>query len=177
MDDKRHLKNELFEWIIMIIIAIILAFVIRTFVVSTTLVSGPSMEPTLLTNDRLFVNRIGFMVNNLKKGDIVEFHNPNNSNEDFIKRVIGLPGDTIEIKDNHVYVNNNMLEEEYTSTHGFTEFFNDSYWEVYEGEIFVLGDNRPNSNDSRSFGKIDSESIVGIAFFRYFPFNRIGNLK
>lgn len=177
MSDKRHLKNELFEWIIMIIVAIILAFVIRTFVVSTTLVSGPSMEPTLLTNDRLFVNRISFMVNNPKKGDIIEFHNPNNPSEDFIKRVIGLPGDTIEIKNNYIYVNDNLLEEDYTSSQGFTEFFNDSYWEVYDGEIFVLGDNRPNSNDSRSFGKINDDSIVGIAFFRYFPFNRIGILK
>lgn len=178
MNSNKKVKSEFFEWIIMIIVAVILALIIRYFVLSSTLVNGSSMEPTLKTNDRLLVNRISFMVDDLKYGDIVEFHNPYNEKEDFIKRVIALEGDVVEIKNNIVHVNNKPLKEEYTSTeNGFTTFGAESYWEVGKDEVFVLGDNRPNSNDSRAFGPIEKDSIVGIAFFRFYPFSKIGLIK
>lgn len=178
MNNTKKVKSEFFEWIIMIVVAIVLALIIRYFILSSTLVNGSSMEPTLKTNDRLLVNRISFMIDDLKYGDIVEFHNPNNEKEDFIKRVIAVEGDIVEIKNNIVYVNNEPLEEEYTSTeNGFTTFGAESYWEIQKDEVFVLGDNRPNSNDSRAFGPIEKDSIVGIAFFRYYPFSKIGLLK
>lgn len=177
MENKKNMKKEIIEWIIMLIVAISLAFIIRMFIISTTSIQGESMEPTLKTSDKLFVNRIKFMVDNVKRGDIVEFHSPNNGKDDFIKRVIALEGDVVEIKDNTVYVNGSALSEEYTSTGGYTTFRNENYWEIKKDEIFVLGDNRPNSNDSRSFGPIKKNTIVGIAFFRYYPFNNMGVMK
>ncbi|WP_099203168.1 signal peptidase I [Miniphocaeibacter massiliensis] len=176
MKKKKSTGREIFEWIVMICSAIILALIIKTFLLSSTLVSGVSMEPTLETNDKLFVNKVSFLVDNVERGDIVEFHNPNNEGEDFIKRVIGIEGDIVEIRDNKVYVNGNMLKEDYTSSNGETIYYNENRWEIGKGKVFVLGDNRPRSNDSRSFGPISKKSIVGIAFFRYSPLSKIGKI-
>lgn len=176
MKKEKKVKSEILEWIIMLATAVVLAFLIKTFILSVTLVQGPSMEPTLRTGDKLLVNRVGFMVDDLEYGNIIEFHSPEDENVDFIKRVIAVEGDTVEIIDSKVYVNGKQLTEEYTSTNGETEFFTDSYWEIKKGEVFVLGDNRPNSNDSRSFGPINKDSIVGRAFFRAFPLKKFGKI-
>lgn len=176
MKKTKSVKSEIVEWVLMLASAVVLAFLIKTFVLSVTLVQGPSMEPTLQTDDKLLVNRVGIMVDKLKYGDIVEFNSPDDKKVDFIKRVIAVEGDIVEIIDNRVYVNGEELKENYTSTGGETEFFIDSYWEIKDGEVFVLGDNRPNSNDSRLFGPIDKESVVGRAFFRVFPLKKFGKI-
>lgn len=178
MNDNSREKSEFLEWIFLIVLTLILAVLINTFIFSQTIVKGSSMEPTLKTNDRLLINKIGFLVDNIEYGDIVEFHNPYNKNDDnYIKRVIALEGDIVEIIENRVYVNQNLLTEEYTSTNGETKIESEYYWEIKNDEVFVLGDNRPKSDDSRIFGPIKKDSIVGIAFFRFYPFNKFGNLN
>ncbi len=176
MEKNKNMSREILEWLVMIAIAILLAFIIKTYIFSTTIVKGVSMQPTLETNDKLFVNRVSFMIKDLEPGDIVEFHNPNNEKEDFIKRVIALEGDTVEIIDNRVYVNNERLNENYTSSGGETIVYNDDSWTIGKDQVFVLGDNRPKSNDSRAFGPIPKDSIVGIAFFRFLPIGKFGKL-
>lgn len=176
MSEKSN-KNSLLEWVVVIAVAFVLSMVIKSFILSSTLVVGSSMNDTLKTRDRLFVNRISFMVDDVDYGDIVEFKSPV-EDKDYIKRVIGLPGDTVEIKDDKVLLNGKELKESYTNSDRTLAITDQTKWEVEEGEVFVLGDNRlPNgSKDSRDFGTIDKDSIVGIAFFRFYPFNQIGTL-
>lgn len=177
MTEKRKKHSSFMEWVIVIVVALLLSFLLKTFILSSTLVIGSSMSDTLQTNDRLFVNRIGLMVNNVDRGDIIEFHSPV-EDKDYIKRVIGLPGDVIEIKENKVFLNGEELEEKYTNVDTTYPISDQTNWVVGENEVFVLGDNRqPNaSRDSRDFGTISKDSIVGIAFLRYYPFNKFGSV-
>lgn len=178
MSDDQQKKSGFFEWIIIIAISIIIALLIKTFILSSTLVMGNSMNPTLQQSDKLFVNKISFSRKNIKQGDIVEIHAPDNPNKDYIKRVIGLPGDRIEIKDGSIFVNEEKLKEDYTSSSNTQPTNKNNHWIVKEDEIFVAGDNRlpGESKDSREFGPVKKDSIVGIAFYRYSPFNRLGKL-
>src|SRR5699024_8683641 len=139
---------------------------------------GNSMKPTLLQNDRLFVNKISFMVKNVDRGDIVEIHAPDNPNKDYIKRVIGLPGDTIEIKNKSVYLNGQELYENYVSTNVTEPSNENNKCDVKENEMFVVRYHRypRESEDSREFGTVSKDSIVGIAFYKYHPFKRIGKV-
>ncbi|WP_297811254.1 signal peptidase I [uncultured Finegoldia sp.] len=170
--------KSFFDWIFVIVIAIVLALILRNFVLSTTHVDGNSMNPTIESGDRIFVNRIGFFKNRLKRGNIVELHAPDKSGKDYIKRIVALPGDTVELKDNKVYVNNEKLEENYTSSPTTLVSGTETKWVLGDDEYFVLGDNRlpRESNDSRIFGPIHKKAIVGRAFFRYFPFHKLGVL-
>lgn len=178
LTEEQRGKSGFIEWIVIIAVSIIVALLIKTFILSSTLVMGNSMNPTLLQNDRLFVNKISFMVKNVDRGDIVEIHAPDNPNKDYIKRVIGLPGDTIEIKNKSVYLNGQELYENYVSTNVTEPSNENNKWVVKENEIFVMGDNRypRESKDSREFGTVSKDSIVGIAFYRYHPFKRMGKV-
>ena len=168
--------KSFFEWLFVIVIAIVLALLLRNFVISTTHVEGNSMNPTIEQGDRIFVNRMGIFKNKLKRGNIIELHAPDKSGRDYIKRIVALPGDTVELKNNKVYVNNKQLNENYTSSQTTLVSGNETKWELGEDEYFVLGDNRlPRaSNDSRIFGPIKKKARVGRAFLRDFPFNKFG---
>lgn len=170
--------KSFFEWLFVIGIAIVLALLLRNFVISTTHVEGNSMNPTIENGDRIFVNRMGIFKNKLKRGNIIELHAPDKSGRDYIKRIVALPGDTVQLKNNKVYVNNEQLNENYTSSQTTLVSGNETKWELGEDEYFVLGDNRlpRESNDSRIFGPIKKKAIVGRAFLRYFPFNKFGVL-
>ncbi|QQK08232.1 signal peptidase I [Miniphocaeibacter halophilus] len=170
---KVSFKQVFKEIISTVVLALIIALLIIKFIGSTTIVDGISMEPTLKTNDFILVNRIGFLLGDLEPGDIIQFHSPNNKKKDFIKRVIAVEGDTVEIKNNRVFVNGNELVENYTMTKGITGYKDEKHWEIGKDEVFVLGDNRDYSNDSRTFGPIKKDSIVGIAFLRIYPFKEI----
>ncbi|HSH34721.1 signal peptidase I [Schnuerera sp.] len=178
-EDNKPKKSETIEWIKSILLAIVIALLIKTFIFNTTYVLGNSMYPTLYEKDRLFANKIPLYFSGPKRGEIVVLKAPDASNKDYIKRVIGLEGDTVAIIDGEVYLNGEVLEENYIEEGAYTHIYGENYWEVPDGHVFVLGDNRDEgaSKDSRYFGCIHLDSIKGITNFRYFPFNnRFGKL-
>jgi len=171
--------REVWEWAKSIGLAIIIALVIKAFIFNTTYVLGSSMYPTLHEKDRLFTNKVVYYIGEPDRGDIVVLEAPDDPEKDYIKRVIGIGGDTVEIDNGKVYVNDVAIDEEYLPDGSYTYTYDTSKWEVSLGRVFVLGDNRDKraSKDSRYFGTISVDSIEGKAFFRYFPFdNRFGSL-
>ncbi|MGN7402433.1 signal peptidase I [Cytobacillus praedii] len=172
-------KNRSWEWVKSLLIAIILAFIIRAFFFTPIVVDGSSMEPTLQDQDRMIVTKIG----EPNRFDIVVFHAPDG--RDYIKRVIGLAGDRIEYKDDILYINGEAYEEPYLNeykqkvidrplTNSFTlEETPVKSDLVPEGHIFVLGDNRRGSTDSRHIGAIPMEKVVGTTKIVYYPIKEI----
>ncbi|CAK7070656.1 signal peptidase I [Tissierella sp. P1] len=181
MEEKnKDVKNETMEWIKSIATAVVIAILIKTFVFNTTYVLGNSMYPTLHEKDRLFANKISLYFGGPSRGDVIVLKAPDAPDKDYIKRVIGIEGDVVEIKDGKVYVNGSMLEEEYLINDSYTHVYDESIWEVPKGHVFVLGDNREEgaSKDSRYFGCISAKTIKGITGFRYFPIDdRFGKIQ
>jgi len=171
---KKETTSEIFSWIKAIAVACVLVFAIRHFLFSPVIVSGQSMEPTFESENRVIISKI----HKLDHFDLVVFHAPG-STEDYIKRVIGLPGDTIVMKDDRLFINGKEYEEEYIQANKEQLFKDQKLTEdfevtVPEGQLFVLGDNRRHSTDSRVIGCIDEDSVVGKVGFRFYPFNSIG---
>jgi signal peptidase I len=166
-------QEELKDWLISIVVAVALAFFIRTFIVELYMVEGPSMRPTMVNGERLVVNKFIYRFQQPVKGDIVVFRYPRDPSRDFIKRVIATAGDTIEIKDGRVFVNGQQLNETY-----ILEKSRGSYplSKVPEGTIFVMGDNRNNSEDSRfaDVGFVPLNLLKGKAIMVFWP---IGNFR
>lgn len=131
------------------------------------IVEGASMQPNFYTNQLVIVNRFAYYFGKPQRGDVVVLHNPQDPSEDFIKRVVGLPGELVEIRQGRVYANGTELEEAYIPR--FCTSGCDGSWILDDEQYFVLGDNRPNSHDSHSFGPIDRKLIVGRAWIRYWP--------
>jgi signal peptidase I len=129
------------------------------------LVDGASMEPTLETGERVIVNRLSYKFGSPMQGDIIVFHPPPNPSEEYIKRVIGLPGDTVQVKNGSVYVNGQLLQENYLDVK--TNYT--GTWQVPEDQLFVLGDNRNNSSDSHNWGFVPMDYVVGKAILVYWP--------
>lgn len=173
------LKKEIIEWTKCILVSVLVALVIKTFIFNSTKVIGSSMYPTLEENDRLFSNKVVYYIGEPERRDVVIIKAPDDPKKDYIKRVVGVAGDKIEIRDGLVYLNGEEIKEDYIEEGSFTETHIDESWEVPEDHLFVLGDNRAPgaSKDSRSFGIIESKSVKGKASLRYFPFNRMGTLK
>jgi signal peptidase I len=128
-------------------------------------VDGSSMEPTLQSGEFVIVNKLTYKLGTPEIGDVVVFHYPRDPEQEYIKRVIGLPGDKVVITDGQVYVNGQLLEEDYIAASPAYE----SSWDVPEDALFVLGDNRNNSADSHSWGAVPLNYIVGKAEFIYWP--------
>lgn len=151
--------------------ALVIVLVVNIFLAQATRVEGQSMEPSLHNNERLIIEKISYRLHPPKRGDIIVLRPPRRGSVPLIKRVVGLPGDLVEIKDDHVYINGEPLEEDYLSqpTKGSMP-----PRLVPEGHVFVLGDNRQASNDSRSFGMVPYGDIIGRAWFRYWPLDRAG---
>lgn len=171
---KKETTSEIMSWIKAIAVAFVLVFVIRHFLFSPVIVSGQSMEPTFESENRVIISKI----HKLDHFDLVVFHAPG-SKEDYIKRVIGLPGDTVVMKDDNLFINGKEYEEDYIQANKEQLFKDQKLTEdfevtVPEGQLFVLGDNRKNSTDSRIIGCIDLDSIVGKVGFRFYPLNSIG---
>ncbi len=187
-------KSVVREYAEAILIAVVLALFIRTFIVQAFKIPSGSMEDTLLVGDHLLVNKfiygikIPFINKNIiditdpKRGDIVVFRYPEDKNKDFIKRVIGVGGDKIEVKKKQVYVNDEPINEPYaefkageTSFFGFQKGRNFGPFDVPEGHVFVMGDNRDNSHDSRFWGTVDVSEIKGKAFILYWSWDRVNS--
>lgn len=173
--EEKSWQDNLSDWLISIIIAVVLAFAIRTFIVEPYLVSGPSMMNTLQDRERLIVNKFIYYTTEPKKGEIIVFKYPSDTTRDFIKRVIATGGDTIEIKDGKVFVNGEQLKEGYIK-----EPFHTNYRKavVPQGHIFVMGDNRNNSEDSRfsDVGFVPLELVKGKASVIFWPLGQMRSL-
>jgi len=170
----RYLKGLVREALETVLPALIIVVVINMFLAQATRVEGQSMEPNLHDNQRLIIEKISYYVHPPRRGDIVVLRLPSRRSDPLIKRVIGLPGETVEISNGHVLINGQALDEPY---------LNQSTYQgmpprvVPESDVFVLGDNRGFSNDSRSFGFVPFSDIVGRAWFRYWPPAGIGPIR
>lgn len=164
---------ELKSWLRDILFALAIAIFIVIFVVQPVKVEGTSMQPRLVDQERIFVNRFIYRFTDIHRGDIVVFWYPRDTNKSFIKRIVGIPGDEIEIRYGAVYVNGRRIREPYLKP----EFMDhDSYRKVVVPPdcYFVLGDHRNSSNDSRNWGFVPRDKIYGKAVFRYWPMSRMG---
>jgi signal peptidase I len=151
--------------------AIVIAVLINLFLAQATRVYGSSMEPSLHTDQRLVVEKLTYRLHDPRRGDVVVLRVPERGPELLIKRVIALPGETIEIRDGNVYIDGTALPEPYLSQQTYGQF---GPLQVPAGEVFVLGDNRGASNDSRIFGPVPESRIVGRAWVSYWPPHDLG---
>lgn len=166
-DEKK--KNEWIEWGKAIIIAILLALFIKTFVFSTSIVEGESMAPTLKDGDRIIFNKFVYLIDKPKRGDIVIIKRPL---KNYVKRIIALPGETIEMKNNTLYINNEAYEQSFISEELKNRTGNIEPIKIPLGSYYVMGDNRPISKDSRNgLGLIEEESIIGRSEIIIYPFD------
>jgi signal peptidase I len=154
-----------------ILLALLVFVIIQTLTVRVK-VYNISMRPTLEEGYMVLVNKWAYRNTLPKRGDIIVCHNQGQDNQDYIKRVIGVPGDEVVVRSQETYINGVMLSEPYI----FEKANWSGVWSVPEGKFFVLGDNRNNSSDSQDWGFVDQTWVVGKAVFIYFPFNRIGIL-
>jgi signal peptidase I len=161
---QRRRSADAFDWLKVVIIALILAVVLRGFMLEPTYVQGPSMLTTMKTGDRIIINKLIYRFTTPARGEIIVFHTPK---EDLIKRVIALPGETIEAKNGRVYVDGKLLSEPYLSPN--TKTTSIPRTKIPAGHWFVMGDNRINSMDSRDLGPVAFDQIVGRAELIYWP--------
>lgn len=161
--------NSIFETFTSLIMCIFLAILLNTFILINANVPSGSMENTLPTKSRLFGNRLSYLFSDPKRGDIVIFWSPDEENVLFVKRVVGLPGDTVEIKNGKTYINGEVLQEDYLPEDMLGVF---GPYEVPEKSYLVFGDNRNHSNDARFWSNktfITKEDIVAKAKLMYYP--------
>ena len=167
---------ELRSWFRDIFFAFIIAIFIVVFVVQPVKVEGTSMQPRLVDQERIFVNRFIYRFQNIRRGDVVVFWYPKDRSKSFIKRVLGIPGDEVEIRNGIVYVNGARMSEPYLKRE-FQDYKSFGKAMVPAGQYFVLGDHRNSSNDSRSWGFVAQNLIYGKAVFSYWPFSRVGAVE
>ncbi len=164
------LARLLWETLQTLVLAGLLIVLFRAFVFQNFVVEGSSMLPTLVQGDRLIVSRLSYIFGEPDRGDIIVFQYPYGPDKDFVKRIIGLPGETVAVQNGQVYINNQPLSSE-----PYVKFAShDTYGPITLGddEYFVMGDNRSGSSDSRSWGPLQSHFIIGKAWLIYYPFDR-----
>lgn len=159
--------GSIVEVVVIVAAAFVLALLIQQFIVKPFYIPSPSMQPTLIEGDRVLVSRFVYRFGEPNRGDIVVFHPPVDETQDYIKRVVAVAGDRVAVKDGKLYVNGKAQVEPYLKEQRIAL----SYAErtVPPGEIFVMGDNRNNSGDSRVFGPVKTSEVVGEAFLIYWP--------
>lgn len=173
MKDKRNTLYAFFrELPTLLVTAVIVAFLLKAFVIQPFWIPTGSMIPTLMPNDRVLAEKISYYFREPRPGDIVVFLPPNGEKSDYIKRVVAVEGQKIKIEDGKVFVNGKSLKEPYLSDR-FDNSGNLQEIVIPDDMVFVMGDNRPNSMDSRVLGPISEEKIVGRAFMIYWPIGRI----
>ncbi|MFL2099915.1 signal peptidase I [Desemzia sp. FAM 23989] len=177
--------KEFFSTLLYIVVALVIFMLVRHFLFAAVSVEGDSMVPTLHDNDRLILNKVA----DINRFDIVVFDAPDDPGKQYIKRVIGVPGDTIEVRDDVLFVNGEEVPEEYLAAEYFTLDESDNFTDdfnlsiltgiekVPEGQYFLLGDNRINSKDSRYFGFVEESAIVGTTDLRIWPLSDIGDMN
>ncbi|MCY4664508.1 MAG: signal peptidase I, partial [Acidimicrobiaceae bacterium] len=176
------------EWLIVLVCALGLALLLKAFLVEVFVIPSGSMEPTLMVDNRVVVYKLGYRLHDVNRGDVVVFDNPAQSADvdDLIKRVVALGGETFELRDGRVYIDGTRLEEPYLEPgestfpkapiRGCLNEADSARCEVPEGKVIMLGDSREDSRDSRFFGPVDVDDIVGRAFMKIWPPTDMGGL-
>jgi signal peptidase I len=174
--------RSLREWATVIAGAIGIALIVRAFLLASFFIPSPSMTPTLHNGDRVLVNKLAYRMHDVHRGDVVVFERPPELKDapevkDLIKRVIGLPGETVEFRDGRILIDGHLLDEPYlpAGTQTLAKIKGEKIT-VAPGDVLVLGDNRENSTDGRFFGPFSQKLIVGRAFVLYFPMKNLGFL-
>ncbi len=173
-------RSSIIETLDASIIAALLSLLIITFVVQAFYIPSASMEPTLQVGDRILVSKFSYRFGTVHRGDVMVFHYPLNPGKDFVKRVVALPSETVELRDGVVLINGAPIRELYpTALAAGDRACTSNYAPVRipQGQLFVLGDNRCNSEDSRFFGFVPRPNVVGKALFVYWPPQRLGFVR
>lgn len=179
IDKNNSVKNEVWEWIKALLVAAVLVFLFRWLLFSPYIVEGPSMQPNFHTGERLIVNKLIYKFRGPERGEVIVFHA--DEGKRYIKRVIALPGETIRVEGDAVYINNELLDEPYLNevieqaksngrVYNIRDFAEET---VPEGSVFVMGDNRSNSEDSRRIGFIEYDRVVGRGDVIFWPIKAI----
>ncbi|HLU99974.1 MAG TPA: signal peptidase I [Acidobacteriota bacterium] len=171
--DRRSFRSEVRSWMRDVFFAAMTAILIVIFVVQPVKVEGTSMQPELSDQERIFVNKFVYHFSEIERGDVVVFWYPRDPTKSFIKRVIGLPGERVEINEGVVYLNGEPLREPYLIPR-FHDNRSFGPIRVTPNHYFVLGDHRNSSNDSRNWGLVPRENIFGKAILRYWPVSKLG---
>ena len=178
--NKANLWQQIKENGTTVLIALILAVIIRIFIAEPRYIPSESMYPTLETGDRLVIEKVAYKFHTPEKGDIIVFQPPENlrllgyeKSQAFIKRAIAKAGETVAVKEGVVYLNDQPLEEDYIAAPPAYDLIPVT---VPKGQLFVMGDNRNNSNDSHVWGFLPTENVIGHAVFRFWPLERIGTV-
>jgi len=168
--------HELRGWVRDLAVAMSLALIIIVFLYQPVKVEGTSMAPLLSDQERIFINKFVYRFEPIERGDVVVFWYPLDRSKSFIKRVVGLPGETIELRRGHLFIDDRELTESYVPA----SFFDGSSYgplQIPAGSYFVMGDHRDSSNDSRMFGAVAREFIYGKAVFAYWPVDHFGSIS
>jgi signal peptidase I len=170
------LRREIRVWTRDLLIAIGLALIIIVFLYQPVKVEGTSMAPLLSDQERIFINKFVYRFEPIQRGDVVVFWYPLDGSKSFIKRVVGLPGETVEIRQGRVYINGKVVPEPYVPPQ-YEDFSDFGPKDVPADQYFVMGDHRISSNDSRVFGTVGRQFIYGRAVFAYWPVDHFGSLE
>jgi len=168
----------IFDFLQGIVVVLSILVMVYLFIMSPQEINGASMEPNFYNGDYILTNKVVYRLKDPQRGDVVIFKSPKNKDIDYIKRVIGIPGDSVRLSKNTFYINDQPLNEEYLAPgvyiYGGSYLAEGEQLIVPPGTYFVLGDNRPHSADSREFGPIPVDDFIGKAVLRYWPFSKLG---
>lgn len=176
-EEEAGFVRGLVEWVVVLVGAVIVALLLRAFLFQAFWIPSQSMEMTLLEQDRVLVNKLSYRLHDVNRGDVIVFRRPDEEQaeiRDLIKRVIGLPGEQVEARNDSIYIDGSLLIEPYLAPGESIPDFGPTL--VPENEFFVMGDNRDESYDSRFFGTVSEDRIVGRAFILFWPLDRVGTL-
>lgn len=174
----RRLSAFFLDIIQVVVFAIAIFLLIYLLILQPHKIKGDSMQPNFPNAEYLLTDKVTYRFESPRRGDVVVFKAPNGNGEEFIKRIIGLPGEKISVKNGHVYINGKRLKEEYLASNLYTsggKYLPEGVEKkIPEGKYFVMGDNRPRSSDSRTFGPISRDDITGRAWLVYWPPQKVG---
>ena len=177
----RNLWLFFLDFLETIVVSLAIFAVVYIFLFQPHQVDGRSMEPNFHNSEYILTDKLSYRIHPPKRGDVVVFHSPQDERVDFIKRIIGVPGDTLMVKGGYVYLNGVKLDEQYINDPGEVlagHYFREGdEMEVAPDQYIVMGDNRLHSSDSREWGPVNTSGIVGRAFFRYWPVTEFGLVK
>ncbi len=174
MEKKSKLNHWIFDWLETIVVAFILALIIRAFFIQVFWIPSSSMEPSLDIKDRIVVNKVAYHFRSPRRQEVVVFREvapAGSPKRDLIKRLVGLPGEILELKDGIIYVNGKKIEAKHPLNQDFADF---GPVQIPDDHYFVMGDNRPASADSRFWGFLPKQNVIGPAFLRIWPLTKFG---